>query len=95
MSTQVKSPCVKNTVFFDPVTEAKLLSIVMASKSKHSKDCHEMSMVLLQKLINNDLLHIFNLSFAYDVFPNKMKTAKVFPLFKKSNKLDIQKTISG
>ena len=31
----MKSPCIKNTVFFDPVTEADLLSIVMASKCKH------------------------------------------------------------
>ena len=82
----MKSPCVKNTVFLDPATEAVLSSIVIANKSKHSKDCHEMSMVILQKIINvimNPLLHICNLSFAYGVFPNKMNTAKVFPVFKK------------
>ena len=89
----MKSPCIKNTVFLDPVTEAELLSIVIACKSKHSKDCHDMSMVRLQKLINvimTPLLHICNLSFAYGVFPNKMKTAKVFPVFKKGNRLDMQ-----
>ena len=37
------------------------------------------------------LLHIFNLSFAYGVFPKKKKTAKVFPVLKKGNRLNMLK----
>ena len=52
-------------------------------------DDHEISPKVIKSIINNiaqPLSDIFNLSLKTGIFPDKLKTAKVFPVFKSDNK---------
>ena len=61
----------------------------MKCKNKTSTDCNKIDMILVKKIIREiakPLTHIFNLSFQTGIVPNKMKIAKVIPLFKSGSK---------
>ena len=63
--------------------------IVKTLDSKKSTDVDGISMYLIKKIIteiNVPLAHIFNLSLSKGVFPDKLKTAKVVPIFKSGKK---------
>ena len=58
-------------------------------KNKTSTDNDGLDMIIIKKNIDciiDPLSHIFNLSFQTGTFPNKMKLAKVIPLFKDGDK---------
>ena len=83
---------VANTIFFTPVTVYELCNIIndLPNKKSHGHDGVDncvLKQIVLQ--IAEPLVHIFNLSLTSGVVPGKMKTAKVVPIFKKGNKLNL------
>ena len=62
---------------------------VQNCKNKRSTDFSDFSMNLIKKVISKivkPFAHICNVSFQTGVFPNKMKIAKVIPLYKSEKK---------
>lgn len=79
----------QQTMYIRPVRQVEMDNIVKKCVNKTSTDCNGMSMTLLKNIypfIKTPFLHICNLSFTTGVFPDRMKTAKVIPLFKAGNK---------
>jgi hypothetical protein len=78
-----------NSMFLSAVVEQEIVNIVKNNKNKTSKDCHDINMCLVKKLILQivqPLTYICNRSFQDGLFPEKMKIAKVLPLFKSGDK---------
>lgn len=76
---------INSSIFLKPVTEDEVIKIVNKFKSKSSKDYDDVSMRTVKKLIYSiklPLAHVFNLSLANGIFPDKMKIAKVVPVYK-------------
>ena len=83
---------------FQCITSQKLIDIVQNMKNKSSTDMFGISNFRLKKIIDSiviPLRHIFNLSISKGVVPNKLKIAKVIPIFKLSNKPGSDKTQPG
>ena len=73
------------SMFVDKVSEEEIVLIVTKLKSKTSIDSDGLDMEIVKRTIDciiKPLCYIFNLSFQTGTFPNKMKVAKVIPLFK-------------
>ncbi len=69
----------------NPISHEEILKTVAELEPKSSYDLNNVSMVFIKKCIAellNPLHIIFNLSFKTGVVPNRMKTAKVVPIFK-------------
>ena len=78
-----------HSIFLSATNEQEVINIVLKCKSKLSTDCHDIDMTIVKKVINNiakPLTHICNLSYQSGRFPNKMKIAKVIPLYKNESK---------
>ena len=76
-------------MFLDPVDDLEIIRTVQNCKNKTSTDFSDISMSLLKKVISKivkPFAHICNVSFQTGVFPNKMKIAKVIPLYKSGEK---------
>ena len=73
-----------NSMFLSCITEKELTNIVRSCKNKASSDCDNMSMLIIKSTFSfvQPFLYICNLSFQSGIFPDKMKIAKVIPLFK-------------
>ena len=72
-------------MFLSPVDDLEIITTVQNCKNKRSTDFIDISMSLLQKEISKivkPFAHLCNVSFQTGVFPNKMKIAKVIPLYK-------------
>ena len=81
-----------NSIFFVPTHRYEILDIVSKFNSKKSSGHDEINNFILKGIISSvvdPLVHIFNLSLLYGQVPNSMKIAKVIPLFKKGDKLDV------
>ena len=79
----------QKTMYLSPVDEHELEKTVKQCKSKVSTDNDGLSMKLVKEIYNYiqiPLLHIVNLSFKTGTFPERMKTAKIKPLFKSGQK---------
>ena len=79
----------EKTIFLQPVTQDEVINTIKTFKNKTSKDCDDVDMSIVKRLstsVAKPLTHIFNLSFSSGVFPEKMKIAKILPLFKSGNK---------
>lgn len=79
----------EHSMFLTEVTDNEVINLVKNCKSKTSKDCEDISMILLKRVINSivsPLTDIFNKSFIQGIFPENMKIAKVVPLYKNGNK---------
>ena len=77
------------SMFVDKVSEEEIVLIVTKLKSKTSIDSDGLDMEIVKRTIDcivKPLCYIFNLSFQTGTFPNKMKVAKVIPLFKTGDK---------
>jgi hypothetical protein len=75
-----------------PVTLDELLSTINCIQDKKTPDFNNISMHLVKKSIVNisaPLIHIFNCSLTSGRVPDKMKIAKVVPIFKSGNANDI------
>ena len=69
--------------------DLEIIRTVQNCKNKTSTDFSDISMSLLKKVISKivkPFAHICNVSFQTGVFPNKMKIAKVIPLYKSGEK---------
>ena len=67
----------------------KIIDVVNKCKNKTSIDCDDIDIKTVKRVItgiSKPLAHICNLSFQTGQFPNKMKTAKVIPMYKTGNK---------
>ena len=67
--------------------ENEIIDIVNNNKSKSFVDCDGINMCLVKNLICHivkPLTHICNVSFEKGQFPDRLKIAKVLPLFKSS-----------
>ena len=76
------------TFFLDPVVTEEVIEIVNKLDSKKSPGCDGISNSLVKYVISeivNPLVHIFNLSLRTGIVPDRMKNAKVIPIFKKGN----------
>jgi len=75
-----------NTMFLSPVTEAELAIEISKLSWKKSAGLDNISPRLVKlsmQSITNPLTHIYNLSFTEGCFPDKLKIAKVIPIYKK------------
>ena len=72
-------------MFIKPTSENKILQIIDSFRNKSSEDIDEISIKLIKQVKNcvvAPLNYICNLSLKSGVFPDKMKIAKVLPLYK-------------
>lgn len=77
------------SMFLSKITESDILDIVRKCKTKTSVDCDGIDMLIIKRTIDCILIplcYIFNLSFSLGVFPQKMKNAKVIPVYKNGDK---------
>ena len=81
----------ENCMFLTPVDEVEVSRVVASCKNKLSTDANELSMYIIKRIIATivtPITHICNLSFKNGVFPDKMKTAKIIPIFKSGDRED-------
>lgn len=81
-----------NSIFLERVQVSEILKIVYEFANKKSNDYTDMNMSLIKQIIDvivEPFTYICNLSFTTGKFPERMKIAKVVPLFKKGNKNDV------
>ena len=81
-----------NSILLTPVGESEINDIVKLCKPKNSRDCDDISMYVISKVIvsiTKPLAHILNLSFSCGVFPDHMEIAKIIPIFKNGQKTEI------
>ena len=72
-------------MFLSPVDDLEIIRTVQNCKNKRPTDFGYISMSLLKKVISKivkPFAHICNVSFLTGVFSNKMKIAKLIPLYK-------------
>ena len=73
------------TLFLTPVNRNELINVIKQLKTNTSSGWDDLSPKILQMChlhILDPLLHIVNLSLNQGIFPDKLKLAKVVPLFK-------------
>ncbi len=78
-----------NSIILGTVESKEIINVVNKCTSKISEDWNDIDMFLVKKIINeivDPLTHICNLSFKTGTFPDKMKVAKVIPLYKDGDK---------
>ena len=74
-----------SSMFLDPTCADEVSNIVMGFKDKKSCGYDGLPMFIIKRInnfISTPLAHICNLTFLNGVFPDKMKIAKIIPLFK-------------
>ena len=75
----------KKSFFLEPVTENEVLKVVNSSPNKTSMDHSGINFALVKECISFlaiSISHIANISFEMGIFPDRMKIAKVIPIFK-------------
>lgn len=75
---------VLQSLFLGEVSEIEIRSVVAKSKNKTVTDSDRIDISIVTKTtdcITKPLSYIFNLSFHTGIFPDRMKIAKVTPLF--------------
>ena len=80
---------VEPSMFISPVTEEELINTVKNLRSKNSLDCLGLNMRIIKQIvpcIKDQFLNICNKSFEQGIFPDKMKIAKIIPIFKSGEK---------
>ena len=78
-------------MFLSPADENEVIRVVESCKNKSSTDAEGLSMNIVQHIITSiikPLTHICNTSFKTGAFPDKLKIAKVIPVFKSGIKED-------
>ena len=80
---------VPQSLFFTPINEQEILNIVSDMKSKSSCGFDLVTPTILKYTIDSiikPLTYLMNLSLLSGIFPQKMKIAKVIPIFKSQEK---------
>jgi len=81
-------PSLSNSFVCNEITLAELDNVISTLKNKKSCGPDQFSSFIIKsskQFILNPLLYIFNLSFSKGVFPDKLKSARVIPLYKKGS----------
>ena len=81
-----------NSMYLEKVNEYEIFSIVKNFKSKKSQSFDNIKMTTIKKTILGiltPLTHICNLSFQSGTIPDKMKIAKVIPIYKSGHHQDL------
>ena len=76
---------VNKTMFLADVDDEELNNIIKKCKSKMSTDVNDINMSIVKEIFSSivqPFKYVCNLSLNSGVFPDRMKTAKVIPLFK-------------
>ena len=80
-----------NSFYFSPVSEFEISSVISSLNCSKSVGPNSIPIYLL-KILNNNislcLSKIINDSFLHGIFPDKLKIAKVTPIFKKGSRTD-------
>ena len=79
----------KRCMFLEPVDDQEVLTLIKQCKNKTSEDYNNISMNTVKNIAETVLQpfsFICNLSFSTGSVPNKMKIAKIIPLYKSGNK---------
>ena len=85
------NPCV-NTIYFYATYEAEICSIVNSFRNNTASGIDDFSPRIIKciiKEISKPLCHIFNLSLSTGIFPDKLKIARVTPVFKSGDKCEL------
>ena len=80
---------IPESMFITNVEEQEVINIVRNLKNKTSYDADDINMTIIKSVFQSILkpfVHICNKSFQSGVFPEKMKLAKITPLFKENDK---------
>lgn len=75
--------------FSQPLMKMKFLKLSKKCKNQKSLDCNDIDMIVVKRVIEaiiKPFTYICNLSFQTGRFPDRMKIAKVIPLYKSGNK---------
>ena len=78
---------IKESIFVEPVTKNELNRLIkklVDSKAPGPDNIGPALVKLVAPIITEPILHIYNLSLFNGVVPNKLKVAKVVPIFKKA-----------
>jgi hypothetical protein len=78
-----------NAMFVYPVTENEVACVTNSLKGNSSAGFDKIPEFLVNQCtcyLKKTLVHIYNASFQSGIFPDKMKIAKVRPLFKKGDR---------
>lgn len=79
----------QNSMFLKPTSENEIYEVVHKFKNKFSDDFNNINMNVVKKVIHcilKPLTYICNLSFQTGTFPDEMKIARVFPIYKSGKK---------
>jgi len=82
-------PPILDSMFLKQVNDQEIINIVQNFKNKTSYDVENINMTIIKSVIHSiidPLVHICNKSFLSGTFPEKMKIAKVTPLYKEKDK---------
>ena len=82
---------ISQSLFLLPVSENELNNVIK-SLNNSSPGADDITPRIVKRtwhLCSEPLLYILNLSFIQGVFPNELKVAKVIPLYKSNNKMEI------
>lgn len=78
--------------FFNPVSFVDVQNILSCLKNKNKSDVNSIPTIVLKHLcdiVSPVLAHIINISLATGVFPQSQKIAKVTPIFKEGEKVNL------
>jgi hypothetical protein len=79
-----------NSMFIEPCTRQEIITVVNNLSNSKGLGLDGLSVKVVKSIISNiasPLLEIFNNSFQYGIFPDKLKKAKITPIFKNEDKL--------
>ena len=86
-----KQPSIINSMFVSPTDETEILNITRGLTNKKSRGDDDIPQNLLKATIYSiltPLKNIINSSLSSGIFPDKLKIAKVIPIYKKDDKSD-------
>jgi len=79
------SKAFRESIFFNPTTKDEIITIAQSFVSGKAAGYDSIPMFIIKEsiqIISEPLAHIINLSIAHGIVPDKMKIARVVPLFK-------------
>ena len=81
------------SIFFVPVTETEIEKVAKGFKNKQSAGIDEIPDYVVEKCIQflkGPLANIYNASLEQGIFPDKLKLAKIIPIYKKGDTRNIK-----
>lgn len=81
-----------NSLYFEEITEKEILDIIKNLKNSSSTDVYDLNSTIVKiaaRHISKPLKHIFSRCLEEGIFPNKLKTSKIVPIYKKGDPKDI------